>query len=79
MQPTDGQPAPGRDPTASSASIHIQQTVNKHGAEQFILKFGPVMQVGVHGTAQPIKAASHTIRAETVPWGGVGRKEGGDG
>jgi hypothetical protein len=60
--PLMGQTAPGQDPMASSATIHIQQTVNKHGAEQFTLKAGPVMQVDVHGTAQPMRAASHTVR-----------------
>jgi hypothetical protein len=68
MQPTDGQPAPDRDPTASSASIHIQQTVNKHGAQQFTLKSGPGMQVGVQGTAQPMRAASHTVRDPVGPY-----------
>ncbi len=57
-----GQTAAGRDPTASSSTIHMQQTVNKHGAEQFTLMAGPVMQVDVHGTAQPMRAASHTVR-----------------
>jgi hypothetical protein len=68
MQPTDGQPAPGRDPTASSASIHIQQTVNKHGSQQFTLKSRPVMHVGVQGTARPMRTASHTVRDPVGPY-----------
>jgi hypothetical protein len=68
MQPTDGQPAPGRDPSASSASIRIQQTVNQHGSQQFTLKSRPVMQVGVQDTAQPMRAASHTVRDPDGPY-----------
>ena len=63
-QPTDGQTAPGRDPTVSAATTHVQQTVNnpEHEAEQFTLKAGPVIQGDVHCTAQPMRTAPHTVR-----------------
>ena len=68
MQPTDGQPAPGRDPSASSASIYNQQTVSKHGSQRFTSKSRPDMQVGVEDPTQPMWAASQTVRDPAGPY-----------
>ncbi len=68
MQPTDGQPAPSRDPSASSASIYNQQTVSKHGSQRFTSKSRPDMQVGVEDTTQPMWAASHTVQDPAGPY-----------
>ena len=68
MQPTDGQPAPGRDPSASSASIYNQQTVSKHRSQRFTTKSRPDMLVGVADSTQPMWAASQTVRDPAGPY-----------
>ena len=68
MQPTDGQPAPGRDPSASSASTYNQQTVSKHGSQRFTSKSRPDMRVGVEDPTQPMWAASQTVRDPAGPY-----------
>ena len=67
-QPTDEQPAPGRDPSASSASIYNQQTVSKHGSQRFTSKSRPDMRVGVEDPTQPMWAASQTVRDPAGPY-----------
>jgi hypothetical protein len=67
-QPTDGQTAPGRDPSASSASIYNQQTVSKHRSQRFTTKSRPDMPVGVADSTQPMWAASQTVRDPAGPY-----------
>ncbi len=63
-----GQSAPGRDPSASSASIYNQQTVSKHRSQRFTTKSRPNMLIGVADTTQPMWAASQTVRDPAGPY-----------